>query len=120
VRALAIVACTAALVLLLGMPAASAAPPQRMQVTEDEWSLVFSRLRMRPGPALIEVFNIGQDAHNVVMQLNAKGAKPLATDKLYHFERTTLKVKLQKGTYTLWCSLPNHRERGMVAKLRVG
>jgi hypothetical protein len=107
-------------VLLLAAPAASPGPPQRMQVTEDEWSLVFSRLRMRPGPALIEVFNIGQDAHNVVMRLNAKGAKPIATDKLYHFERATLRVKLQKGAYTLWCSLPNHRERGMVAKLKVG
>lgn len=117
-RALALVAALAALALLYGTPI-GAAPPQRMQVTEDEWSLVFSRLRMRPGLALIEVFNIGQDAHNLVMRQNAKGAQPIATDKLDHFQRATLKVKLQQGTYTLWCSLPRHKQRGMVATLRV-
>jgi uncharacterized cupredoxin-like copper-binding protein len=30
-------------------------------------------------------------------------------------------VRLKRGsTYQLWCSLPQHRERGMEATLRVG
>lgn len=118
-RTLAIASCLAVLAILTVAPGASPAPPQRMQVTEDEWSLVFSRLRMRPGLALIEVFNIGQDAHNLVLRLNRKGAKPVSTRKLVHFERQTLRVKLVKGTYTVLCSLPGHRQRGMIATLRV-
>jgi hypothetical protein len=117
-RALALLAALAAAATLLGS-AAAARPPQRMQVTEDEWSLVLSRLRLRPGVALVEVFNIGQDAHDLVLRRNAKGAAAVRVPKLDHFERRTVRVRLVAGAYTLWCSLPRHRERGMVATLRV-
>lgn len=127
-RAIAIVAALGAIALLLGTAAEGAAPkpkpkakakPQRMQVTEDEWTVTFSRLRLRPGLALVEVFNIGQDAHNLVIRKNKKGAKPVTVKKLDHFERKTVKLKLTKGTYTFWCSLPRHKQRGMWATLRV-
>ncbi|HEU0335929.1 MAG TPA: hypothetical protein VFR43_05200 [Gaiellaceae bacterium] len=98
---------------------AQGAAPQRVQVTEDEWSLVLSRQRLRPGVALVEVFNIGQDAHDLVLRRNAKGAASVSVPKLDHFMRKTVRLKLVAGSYTLWCSLPRHRERGMVATLRV-
>ena len=108
-----------AAVALAGGQAQGAAAPQRVQVTEDEWSLVLSRQRLRPGFALVEVFNIGQDAHDLVLRRNAKGAASVSVPKLDHFMRKTVRLKLMAGSYTLWCSLPRHRERGMVATLRV-
>jgi hypothetical protein len=108
-----------AVAALAGGTAAAATGPQRMQVTQDEWSLVLSRQRLRPGVALVEVFNIGQDAHDLVLRRNAKGGAPVAVPKLDHFMRKTVRLKLVAGSYTLWCSLPRHRERGMVATLRV-
>ncbi len=108
------------LALLTVGPAAGAGAPQRMQVTQDEWSLTLSRQVLSSGrPASIEVFNIGQDAHDLVLLHAAKGAKPLRVRKLAHFEREEVTVRLRPGRYTLWCSLPGHRARGMVAPLRV-
>jgi uncharacterized cupredoxin-like copper-binding protein len=109
----------AAVVAVAGGHAQAAAAPQRVQVTQDEWSLVLSRQRLRPGVALVEVFNIGQDAHDLVLRRNAKGAASVAVPKLDHFMRKTVRLKLVAGSYALWCSLPRHRERGMVATLRV-
>jgi plastocyanin len=117
-RLLAAIAALAATAALLGA-AAQGAAPQRMQVTEDEWSLVLSRQKLKPGRAVIEVFNLGQDAHDLVLQRKAKGAKAVVVPKLDHFMRKQVSVKLVTGVYTLWCSLPRHRERGMVATLRV-
>lgn len=112
-------AAVAASLLLVAAGALGAAGPQRMQVTEDEWSLVLSRQRLKPGRAVIEVFNIGQDAHDLVLRRNAKGAQPVAVPKLDHFMRDQIRITLVRGAYTLWCSLPRHRERGMAATLRV-
>ncbi len=117
-RALALLLALAAAGALLG--AAQGAPaPQRMQVTEDEWSLALSRQRLRPGIALIEVFNLGQDAHDLVLQRRAPGARAVRVPRLDYFQRRTIRVRLAAGTYALWCSLPRHRERGMSATLRV-
>jgi hypothetical protein len=118
-RALALLLALGAVAAALGASAQAASAPQRIQVTEDEWSLVLSRQRLRPGVALVEVFNIGQDAHDLVLQRKAKGAKPVRVPKLDHFMRKTVRVKLAAGAYALWCSLPRHRERGMTATLRV-
>jgi hypothetical protein len=118
-RLVAAIAALAATASLLGAGAAQGAAPQRMQVTENEWSLVLSRQKLRPGRAVIEVFNLGQDAHDLVLLRNAKGAKPVSVPKLDHFMRKQVSVKLVVGTYSLWCSLPRHRERGMSATLRV-
>lgn len=119
-RALALLALLGALAALLGAAAHGATGPQRIQVTEDEWSLVLSRQRLRPGVALVEVFNIGQDAHDLVLRRRAPGARAVRVPKLDHFMRETVRVTLVAGTYALWCSLPRHRERGMSAVLRVG
>lgn len=100
------------------MIAATPPVPARVQVAAHEFNFVLSRQTVHAGPAIIELANFGMDPHD--LRLQRKGAKHIAGTPLVlagaHFE---LKVKLVKGRYTLWCSLADHRARGMVATLVV-
>jgi len=124
-RVLALASALALLVTLLaapGAPGSSSAAPQDFQVIQKEWSLTLSRGRLKAGPVAIEVLNLGQDFHDLVLLRKVKGSKPIRFAKQDNFlrggraERT---VKLLAGAYTLWCSLPQHKKRGMVAPLTV-
>ena len=105
------------------MIAAAAGPPlpapARLQVTEREFRLGLSRSRLKRGAVEIEIVNFGQDPHDLVMQRAAKGARSVAAPSVAPGGRNELDVRLAPGRYTLYCSLPGHRERGMVATLVV-
>ena len=117
---LALLALAAVAVPLLPSNAAVDRQPGRVQVVEKEFSLVLSRLRVPAGQTIIQVVNFGMDNHDLVLQRNGKGAKPILFKQLAPGERTTKTLTLSAGRYTLWCSLPGHREHGMVAPLTVG
>jgi uncharacterized cupredoxin-like copper-binding protein len=108
---------TAAVTLLPG--AAHAGAPARVQVVEKEYTLTLSRLRVHSGQAIVQVLNFGMDSHDLVLQSNAKGSKPVRFTQLAPGDRASLTIKLPPGKYTLWCSLPGHRARGMFAPLVV-
>ena len=57
------------------------------------------------------VKNVGQVAHNLTIQ----GGK--ATPNIAGGDTAKLTVTLKKGSYTLYCSVPGHRQLGMVTKL---
>ena len=116
---LALLALAAVAVPLLPSNAAVDRQPGRVQVVEKEFSLVLSRLRVPAGQTIIQVVNFGMDNHDLVLQGNAKGSKPVHFKQLGPGDRATLTIKLPPGKYTLWCSLPGHRARGMVAPLVV-
>jgi len=120
VLSLALLALAAVAVPLLPSNAAVDRQPGRVQVVEKEFSLVLSRLRVPAGQTIIQVVNFGMDNHDLVLQRNGKGAKPILFKQLAPGERTTKTLTLSAGRYTLWCSLPGHREHGMVAPLTVG
>lgn len=93
--------------------------PSRMLVNADEWSLVLSRTKLGPGPAIIEMYNRGEDPHNLRVRRAAGGAVRRIAE-LGPDGRGSLEMRLRRGSrYRLWCSLPAHRERGMKATLRV-
>jgi uncharacterized cupredoxin-like copper-binding protein len=108
---------TAAVMLPIAARASSA--PARVQVVEKEYSLTLSRLRVHSGQAIVQVLNFGMDNHDLVIQSNAKGSKAMRVKQMGPGDRVSLTVKLAPGKYTLWCSLPGHRARGMVAPLVV-
>ncbi len=92
--------------------------PSRMLVTASEFRYVLSRATIAPGPALIEMYNRGEDPHNLRI-------KRLGRKRVWRIPRTEpgesgeLELRLRRGRrYLLWCSLPAHRERGMDAELR--
>ena len=90
-----------------------------VQVTEKEYTLTLSRSSVRTGSVSLEVLNFGMDTHDLVIKSTKVGSKPIRFKKLdprAHAEKT---MRLTPGRYALWCSLSDHKARGMRATLVV-
>ncbi len=89
-----------------------------MQVTAVEYGFTLSRTRVPAGKVILELVNHGQDEHN----LNAEFGEGALAGSLPDTRAGAVKdqaVELRPGTYTLFCSLPEHAKRGMKATLIV-
>jgi hypothetical protein len=105
------------LALLLGLVAVGG-QPTRAQVVEHEYWLNLSRLQLKPGHTIIEVDNFGQDPHD--LRIQRIGAHHIAGTKVVPpGGRTELALNLPPGRYSIWCSIADHRKRGMYAVLTV-
>jgi hypothetical protein len=106
--------------LLLAAAGASAAmrPPARLLVTAKEWSLVMSRQSLRAGSARIELYNGGQDGHDLHLR-RVGGHRTLAIGETRPGRVADLSAVLRPGRWRLWCSLPGHAKAGMRATLVV-
>jgi plastocyanin len=98
---------------------AGARGPVYVQVVEKEYTLTLSRLRVPSGTVILQAINFGMDDHDLVVQRNVKGAKPITFKVMAPKERVTKTLHLVAGSYTLSCSIPGHRKLGMVARLIV-
>ena len=101
-----------------------AAPaPARVQVSAVEYSFTLSRQSVKAGPAIIELLNLGEDVHDLRIQLVVKkGVKPPKAFGVAPVEpqmADDVERKLVVGRYKLWCSIGDHAARGMRATLRV-
>ena len=92
--------------------------PARVQVAAKEFSFALSRLVVKPGDALIEVDNFGEDEHDLRLQ-RVGSSRVVSTPVVEAGGRATLETKLAPGRYLLYCSLGDHRARGMRAVLTV-
>ncbi len=101
------------------MIAAPPPPPARVQVVAQEFRLALSRQTIKAGWALIELRNLGQDAHDLVLE-SADGRRVLvrwpAAQPGGVVDRA---VRLGPGSYRLACTVANHSALGMRATLRV-
>ena len=105
---------------MLALAAAAAAPgPARLQVAADEFGLALSRSTLASGAAVVELVNYGEDDHDLALRRNAPGARALRLRTVAPDGHGELKARLAPGRYTLWCTLADHRARGMVATLVV-
>lgn len=105
-------------VVTIPTPAPTAADPTRVQVTAMEFYYVLSRRVVPPGPAIVQLVNFGQDAHDLRMQ-RLGGGRVYGTPVIQPGHLFNLKIDLESGTYELWCSVANHRALGMQARLVV-
>jgi plastocyanin len=91
----------------------------RLGVTAREWSLVLSRTTLPAGAAIVELDNMGEDAHNLrIERVDGGGSAfdvPLAESGDVSSGRTTV----APGEYRLYCALPGHEAQGMRARLNV-
>jgi plastocyanin len=97
-------------------------PPGRLLATEreigpSELQLQLSRPTLSTGSAIVEQYNAGSDPHNLIIERAGQVAFAYPTLDPGGDRRQT--VYLARGTYTLYCSLLNHRDLGMQATLTV-
>jgi plastocyanin len=117
---------TTALVIViastLALPAAARAPA-RMLVIAQEWSLTLSRGSVPAGALTVQLYNRGQDAHNLnIRRLGSHGHQVGPTQRVsltQSGELTQATWDLAPGRYELFCSLPGHAKLGMRAYLVV-
>jgi plastocyanin len=92
--------------------------PARVQVGAREFSFVLSRQYVKAGKAVVEVVNYGQDPHD--LRLRRAGSRHVGGMGLVApGAHADLTLKLTPGRYSLWCSVGDHRARGMRATLVV-
>lgn len=103
--------------LLLAAPA-SAAAPSRLLVEADEWSLVLSRPGVPSGSLIVQLLNRGEDGHDLRLR-RVGGGRTVGVSETRPGRTAELRLRLRRGSYRLWCSLPGHRAAGMRATLRV-
>lgn len=102
------------------VPAATAAAPApaRLQVSGDEFSLALSRASIRKGPAIVELVNYGEDDHDLALR-RIGGTRTYRIGVAKPGQTRSLEARLRPGRFTLWCTLADHRSRGMRATLTV-
>jgi plastocyanin len=92
--------------------------PARVQIIAREYSYTLSRLHVKAGEAILELDNFGEDAHDLRVQ--RVGSKRVARlGKVAPGKYADLTLHLPPGRYSLWCSVADHRRKGMHATLIV-
>lgn len=94
------------------------AAPARVQVGADEYRYSLSRQTIKAGPAIVQLVNYGEDEHDLRLR-RAGGTRVYAIGKVRPGALGELETRFLPGRFTLWCSLANHRKRGMTATLVV-
>lgn len=92
--------------------------PARVQVSAQEFSYSLSRVKIFAGPAIVELYNLGEDPHDLRMQ-RIGGGRLWKTPLVFPGKYYDLNATLVPGKYRLWCSVANHRQLGMQATLTV-
>jgi hypothetical protein len=108
-------------VIVLLVVAALLAPspaPARVQVSADEFRYALSRPAIRSGPAIVELVNFGEDEHDLRLR-RVGGTRTYRIGTVRPGAVGTLEARLRPGRFVLWCSLADHRSRGMTARLDV-
>jgi plastocyanin len=99
-----------------GPPAASdSAAPGTLRIEAHEFALTPKDLRTAPGTVAVEYVNAGAIPHTLLID----GASGLKLEVASAGDVDSGTVKLEPGTYTLYCDIPGHREAGMETALTV-
>ena len=103
-------------------PSKPSGPPGRLLATSLEISpaqlqLQLSRASVAAGTTIVEQYNSGSDPHNLILQ--RQGAVAFSFPSLDPGGDQRQTVNLTPGTWTLYCSLLDHKALGMQATLTV-
>jgi plastocyanin len=101
-------------------PAPTPPPPSvpHVQVTAVEYRFTLSRTTVPAGRVIFDFVNDGQDEHNLNL-LSGEGSIAGSLPNTPARSVRDQAVVLSAGSYVLFCSLPEHRQKGMRAVLLV-
>jgi plastocyanin len=103
-------------------PSAASAPPRvapaRVQVTATDYDFALSRVKIPAGRAIVQLANVGEHAHDLRLR-RIGGTEIYGVPATAPGEVRSLSLTLVPGRYDLWCSIDDHRRRGMEATLTV-
>jgi plastocyanin len=108
-----------------GVAVATSRPaPAHLLVYAQEWSLWPSRSSVPAGSVIVQLWNRGQDAHDLrIRRLGARGqmiGPVLGTVRITPSGQLSHATwHLKAGRYELYCSMPGHLQMGMHARLTV-
>jgi hypothetical protein len=106
--------------LLAGFVGAGEPPPRPPAVGVGllEWQVSVYRPSVPAGPVRLNVTNLGEDTHDLVVRTRAgrvvKRMSPLMSGR-----RKTVRATLSRGRYDLVCTIADHEQLGMSSTLRV-
>jgi len=93
--------------------------PSFVSVGAKEFSLTLSRPLVGKGNVRIELRNIGEDPHNLVVSPEGTHTPLASFSTLESGTYDQKSVTLAPGRYQLWCSLEGHEAKGMSVTLSV-
>jgi plastocyanin len=91
----------------------------RLSARASEYYWVLSRPKVRAGAITVELNNQGEDPHNLNLRREGDEGEPLQIPETDSGELSAASFDLPAGKYRLWCSLPEHEEKGMHTTLTV-
>jgi uncharacterized cupredoxin-like copper-binding protein len=96
------------------------AAQQTIEVTETEFKIQLPAAgELSEGTYVFKVHNAGKVEHDLVIE-GGENSGEERTKTIPPGGDAELTASLGAGQYTLYCSIPGHRQLGMVAKLSVG
>jgi len=88
-----------------------------IQVKETEFRLKPAEITLqKPGTYAFEAVNSGDTVH--ALEIEGQGIEEV-TEEIHSGQSAELKVKLEAGTYELYCPVDGHKEEGMEGKVIV-
>jgi uncharacterized cupredoxin-like copper-binding protein len=88
-------------------------------VVATEFDFMLSRQSVKAGRVIVQLVNYGEDPHDLYVRRVAQDAKTFKTADVLPEKYVDLNLRLGPGRYRLWCSIADHRTRGMQAVLTV-
>jgi uncharacterized cupredoxin-like copper-binding protein len=88
-----------------------------IQVKETEFRLTPAEITLeKPGTYLFKAVNSGETVH--ALEIEGQGIEEVS-EEIQPGQNAELKVKLEAGTYELYCPVDGHKEEGMEGKVIV-
>jgi uncharacterized cupredoxin-like copper-binding protein len=85
-----------------------------IQVKETEFKLKPAEITLeKPGTYIFKAVNSGDTVH--ALEIEGQGIEEV-TEEIQPAQSAELKVKLEAGTYELYCPVDGHKEEGMEGK----
>ena len=107
-----------ALSLAMTVHRALASGSNAVLVSGREYTLSLSRPSVTAGKLRVEFDNFGEDDHDLAILRRSTG-KVYKLPVVHPCDRAVINVPARRGSYVLWCTISNHKAKGMRAVLRV-